>query len=94
MGRKRQKYWEDPERQIIVGRFYVPKLRRIDLCTSDELDYKISKKGRVKRTDKEKENFLDALYDKTLKELLDPKIWTHLVNRFRRFYRTFLILIM
>ena len=73
MGRKRQKYWEDPERQIIIGRFYVPKLRRIDLCTSEELDYKISKKGRVKRTDKEKENFLDALYDKTLKELLDPK---------------------
>ena len=66
MGRKRQKYWEDPERQIIVGRFYVPKLRRIDLCTSKELDYKISKKGSVKRTDKEKENFLELLKLKIL----------------------------
>jgi len=73
MGRKREKYWEDPERLIIVGRFYVPKLRRIDLCTSEELDYKISKKSRIKRSDKEKENYLDTLYDKTLKELLDPK---------------------
>ena len=73
MSRKKQKYWEDLKRKVIVGRFYLGKLRRIDLCSSEDLDYKRTKQGRRKRTAQEKENYLDALYEHTLKSLLEPE---------------------
>ncbi|MBF0240420.1 MAG: tyrosine-type recombinase/integrase [SAR324 cluster bacterium] len=78
MPREKQNFESDEQRQIIRGRFHRiltesgrPLIR--DLCTFEELAFKTTSTGRKKRTETEKQNYLNALYEEKLLELETEK---------------------
>ncbi len=75
MSRKKKKYIFTES--SVVGRFRVnpDKLpRRIKLCDLEDYNYKITKRGRSKRSKTEKAHYLDFLYNEKEEYLLHEKI--------------------
>ena len=72
MPQKLERYYEDEHRNSVRGRFHQLKGVRetnppmYHLCTLEEADFKIEGKRRRRRSDDERENFLDKLYAEKL----------------------------
>jgi integrase len=74
MARKRKTLFKDTDRKILIGYFHVDGINRAirrDICTFEERDFKITKKGRnKKRTSEEREAFVAKRYESILIKII------------------------